>query len=51
MPKRIDYILLGKELLAMVDGVMYRTILNKNKIVKLIGEKYDTDIKKKRTST
>tara|TARA_E500000178_G_C16863191_1_gene680755 strand:- start:225 stop:404 length:180 start_codon:yes stop_codon:yes gene_type:complete len=51
MPKRIDYILIGKELLANINGIMYRTVLNKQKVVKLIGDKYESKYETKRSPT
>jgi hypothetical protein len=51
-PTRIDYLLIGKEILASMNGEMYKTILKKQKVIKLIGDLYEKKFEiKKRTTT
>ena len=52
MSNRITYTLIGKNILATVDDKYYRTVLKKQKVIKLIGEEYCRKFKiKKRTPT
>lgn len=52
MSNRITYNLIGKNILATVGDKYYRTVLKKQKVIKLIGEEYGKKFKiKKRTTT
>lgn len=52
MSNRITYNLIGKNILATVGDKYYRTVLKKQKVIKLIGEEYGRKFKiKKRTPT
>jgi hypothetical protein len=50
-PQRVDYILIDKMLLANMNGKTYKTNLNNSKIIKLIGEKYESKVKLQKETT
>ena len=50
-PQRVDYILIDKMLLANMNGKTYKTNLNNSKIIKLIGENYESKVKLQKKTT
>lgn len=48
MSNRITYNLIGKNILATVGDKYYRTVLKKQKVIKLIGEEYGKNLKSRR---
>jgi hypothetical protein len=50
-PQRVDYILIDKMLLANMNGKTYKTNLNNSKIIKLIGENYESKVKLQKETT